>query len=226
MLLNCGVGEDFWESLGLQGDPVHPKGNQSWIFIGRSDAEAETPILWPPDAKNWLIWKDPDDGKDWRWEEKGMTEDEMAGWHHWLDGRESGWTPGVGDGQGGLASCNSWSCKESDTTERLNLLMTLNYTLFLWVPKPLHCDWSHEVKRHLLLGRKVMTNLYNICNQRHHFAGKGPYNQGMVFPSSRAWMWDLNHTEGWMPNNWCFRTVVLEKTLESLELKRDQTSQS
>ena len=68
--------------------PVHPKGNQSWIFIGRTDAKAETPILWPPDAKNWLIWKDPDAGKDWRWEEKGMTEDEMGGWHHRLNGQE------------------------------------------------------------------------------------------------------------------------------------------
>ena len=100
--------------------PVHPKGNQSWIFIGRTDTEAETPILWPPDAKNWLIWKDPDAGEDWRREEKGTTEDEMAGWHHWLDGCESEWTLGVGDGQGGLACCDSWGHKESDTTERLN----------------------------------------------------------------------------------------------------------
>ena len=77
--------------------PVHPKGNQSCMFIGRTDVEAETPILWPPDAKSWLIWKDTDAGKDWGREEKGMTEDEMAGWHHWLNGRESEWTPGVGD---------------------------------------------------------------------------------------------------------------------------------
>ena len=89
MLLNYGVGEDSWESLGLQGDqPVNPTGNQSWIFIGGTDAEAEAPIFWPPDAKNWLIWKDPDAGKDWRQEEKGMTEDEMVGWHHWLDGHK------------------------------------------------------------------------------------------------------------------------------------------
>ena len=87
--LNCGVGEDSWESLGLQGDPpVHTKGNESWIFIGRTDAEAETLILWPPDANNWLIWKDPDAGKDWRHEEKGMTEDDMVGWHRWLNGHE------------------------------------------------------------------------------------------------------------------------------------------
>ena len=100
--------------------PVNPKGNQSWIFIGRTDAEAEPPILWPPDVKSWLIWKDPNAGKDWRQKEKRMTEDEMAGWHHRLNGLESEWTPGVGDGQGNLACCDSWGCKELDTTERLN----------------------------------------------------------------------------------------------------------
>ena len=99
--------------------PVHPKGNQSWIFIGRTDAKAETPILWPPDVKSWLIWKDPDAGKDWG-QEKGMTEDEMVEWHHWLNGHEFEWTLGVGDGQGGLACCSPWSCKESDVTEQLN----------------------------------------------------------------------------------------------------------
>ena len=88
--------------------PVHPKGNQSWIFIGRTDVEAETQILWPPDAKSWLIWKNPDAGKDWRQEEKGTTEDEMVGWHHWLNGHEFEQTPGVGDGQGGLACCSPW----------------------------------------------------------------------------------------------------------------------
>ena len=80
--------------------PVHPKEDQSWVFIGRTDVEAETPKLWPPDANSWLIWKDPDAGKDWVQEEKGMTEDEMVGWHHRLNGHEFGWTPGVGDGQG------------------------------------------------------------------------------------------------------------------------------
>ena len=100
--------------------PVHPKGNQSWIFIGRTDDEAEAPILWPPDAKNWLIWKDPDSGKDWMQEDKGMTEDEMVGWHHRLDGQEFEQALGVGDGQGSLACCSPWGRKESDTTERLN----------------------------------------------------------------------------------------------------------
>ena len=100
--------------------PVHPKGDQSWVFIRRTDAKAETPILWPPHVKSWLIGKDPNAGKDWGQEEKGTTEDEMAGWHHWLDGHESGWTLGVGDGQGGLACCDSWGHKELDTTEWLN----------------------------------------------------------------------------------------------------------
>ena len=89
MLLNCGVGEDSWESLGLQEiQPVHPKGDQSWVSIGRTDAEAETPVLWPPHEKSWLIWEDPDAGRDWGEEEKGMTENEMAGWHHRLDRHE------------------------------------------------------------------------------------------------------------------------------------------
>ena len=87
---------------------VHPKGDQFWVFIWRTDAEAETPILWPPDVKSWLIGKDPDAGKDWGQEEKGMTEDEMVGWHHWLNEHGFGWTPGDGDGQGGLVCCNSW----------------------------------------------------------------------------------------------------------------------
>ena len=100
--------------------PVHPKGDQSWVFIGRTDVEAETPILWPPDVKVWLIGKDPDAEKDWRKEEKGMTEDEMVGWHHRLNGHEFGYTPGVGDGQGGLVCCCSCGRKESDVTEQLN----------------------------------------------------------------------------------------------------------
>ena len=100
--------------------PVHSEGDQPWDFFGRNDAKAETLVLWPPHAKNWLIGKDSDAGRDWGQEKKGTTEDEMTGWHHWLDGRESQWTPGVGDGQGGLACWDSWACKESDTTEWLN----------------------------------------------------------------------------------------------------------
>ena len=100
--------------------PVHPKGDQSWVFIGKTDVEAETPVLWPPDAKSWLIGKDPDAGKDWRQEEEGTTEDEMVGWHHRHDRHRFGCTPGVGNGQGRLACCSSWSRKELDPTELLN----------------------------------------------------------------------------------------------------------
>ena len=99
--------------------PVHSKRDQSWVFNERTDAKAETPVLWPPYVKSWLIVKDSDAGRDWGQEEKGTTEDEMAGWHQPLDGRESEWTPGVGDGQGGLACCDSWGRKELDTTEWL-----------------------------------------------------------------------------------------------------------
>ena len=100
--------------------PVHPKRDQSWVFSGRTDAEAETLILWPLHVNSWLIWKDSDAGRDWGQEEKETTQDEMTGWHHWLYAHEFGWTLGIGDGQGGLACCNSWGCKESDTTEWLN----------------------------------------------------------------------------------------------------------
>ena len=100
--------------------PVHPKGDQSWVFIGRTDAEAETPIIWPLHAKSWLIWKDPDAGKDWGQEEKGMTEDEMVGWHYWHNGHGFAWTLEVGDGHGDLVCCGSWGHKELDMTEWLN----------------------------------------------------------------------------------------------------------
>ena len=115
----------YWRRL-LRVPRTARRSNQSILkeispeCIEKTDVEAETPILWPPEAKSWLISKDPDAGKDWGQEEKGMTEDEMVGWHHWLDGRESEWTPGVGDGQGGLACCDSWGHKESDMTEQLN----------------------------------------------------------------------------------------------------------
>ena len=106
-----------WKKIKL----VNPKGNQSWIFIGRTDAETEAPILCPLDAKNWLTGKDPDSGKDWRQEEKGITEEEMVGWNHQLNGHEFEKAPGVGDGQRGLTCCSSpWGCKESDMTEWLN----------------------------------------------------------------------------------------------------------
>ena len=118
-----------------ESQPVHTEGDQPWDFFGRNDAKAETPVLWPPHAKSWPIGKDSVAGRDWGQEEKWMTEDEMAGWHHWLDGRESGCTPGVADGQGGLACCYSWGCKESNTTERLNWTDTILKisTIFHWM---------------------------------------------------------------------------------------------
>ena len=121
--------------------PVVAKGHQSWMFIGRTDVEAETLILWPPNVKRWLIWKDPDAGKDWRLEKKRTTEDVIIRWHHWLNGREFESTLGVGDGQGGLAFCSPWGREELDTTESLN--------------------WTA-----LLLGRKAMTNLDSILQSR------------------------------------------------------------
>ena len=127
-VLNCGVGEDSWESLDCKEiQPVRSKGDQSWVFIGRTDVEPETPVFWPPDVKSWLIGKDPVARRVWGQEEKGTTEDEMAGWHYWLDARESEWTPGAGDGQGGLACCDSWGHKESDTTEWQNWTELIRY---------------------------------------------------------------------------------------------------
>ena len=134
--------------------PVHPKGDQSWVFIGRTDANAETPILWPPHAKSWLIGKDPDARRDWGQEEKGTTEDEMAGRHHWLNGHEFEWTLEVGDGQGGLvwtlevgdgqgglACCNSWGRKEMDMTERLNWTSKIQF----YNNKHLRIHTSHKM---------------------------------------------------------------------------------
>ena len=109
--------------------PVHPKGDLSWVLIGRTDVEAETPILWPLDAKSWLIWKDPDAGKDWEQEDKETTVDKMVGWHHWLNAHEFGWAPGVVDGHGGLGCCGTWGRKESDMTQ----LNELNWTeVYIW----------------------------------------------------------------------------------------------
>ena len=116
--------QEYWSGL-----PFPLQGSSPSTLIKRTGAEAETPILWPPHAKSWLIGKDPDAGRDWGQEEKGITKDEVAGWHHGLDGCESEWTPEVGDGQGGLACCDSWGLKESDITERLNWT-ELNWTVF------------------------------------------------------------------------------------------------
>ena len=128
--------------------PVNPKENQSWIFIGRTDAKAETPILWPPDRKNWLLKKEPDAGKKWRQEETGMTEDEMVGWHHWLDGHEFERTLGVEYGQVSLECCSPWGHKELDSTEQLNWLMFFSVSspfIFCVPPLDLYLGGYHEV---------------------------------------------------------------------------------
>ena len=154
---------------------VHSKGDQSWVFFGRNDAKAETPVLWPPHAKSLLIGKDPDAGRDSGQEEKGTTEDEMAGWHHRLDACEFEWTPGVGDGQGGLECCNSWGRKELDTTEQLNwteLIMAKNFlnlvkkfidsTLIL----PIH---EHRISFHLFVSYSVSSNNVLLFSVHRYF---------------------------------------------------------
>ena len=132
---------------------VTPNGNQSWMFTGRTDAEA--PILWPADAKSWLIGKDPDTGKDWRQEEKGMIEDEMVGWHHWLDGYEFEQALEVGDGQGGLACYSPWGCKESDMTEQLNWTRYYKFhectVWYIFVYTCIHVTTTHSISRKLVL---------------------------------------------------------------------------
>ena len=130
--------------------PVHPKGDQPWVFFERNDAKAETPVFWPPHVKSWLIGKDPDAGRDCGQEEKGMTEDEMAGWHHPLNGLEFEWTPGDGDGQGGLVCCDSWGHRELDRTERLNWRLS-------WTNK--------KLLRYLLLFFFLFAQSYStLCN--------------------------------------------------------------
>ena len=159
--------------------PVKPKGNQSWIFIGRADAEAEAPIFWPPDAKIWLIGKDPDARKDWRQEEKGTTEDEMVGWHHRLDGHESEQAPGIGDGQGGLACCSLQGHKELDTSEQLN-----------WT-------WPHSTKKWMSMSSNLKVSaqltqnyfsLYMFYLKYNRFLSTGPkyLGEGCLFKWSHC----------------------------------------
>ena len=145
--------------------PVHPKGDQSWVFIGRTDAEAETPVLWLPDAKNWLSGKDPDAGKDWRWEEKGTAEDEMIGWHYQLNGHEFRQALGVGDGQASLACCSSWGCKESDMTAWLNwtevtitILVFGDFCFFSWNHKLIFCTLSRNY--YMIVSNLIKTVFY------------------------------------------------------------------
>ena len=133
---------------------VCPKGDQCWMFIVRTDVEAETPILWPPHVKSWLIWKDPDVGKDWRQEKKGATEDEMVGWHHWLSVHEFEQALGDGDGQGGLACCSSWDHKELDMTKWLNwtelIMMKISVQILLEQTTYCHLHFKFEIEQRIL----------------------------------------------------------------------------
>ena len=134
---------------------VHPKEDRPWVFTGRTDVEAETPILWPPHAKSWLIGKDPDAGKDWGQEVKGTTEDEMVGRHLWLDGHGCGWTLGVGDGQGVLACCDSWGRKESDTTKQVN-----------WTElTSIHGYWENHSLTRWTFVSKIMSLVFNMLSR-------------------------------------------------------------
>jgi len=149
----------FWRRLldCKEIQPFHSEWDQPWVFFGRNDAKAESPILWPPHAKSWLIGKDSDAGRDWGQERKGMTEDEMAGWHHQLDGHEFEWTPGDRDGQGGLECCNSWGCKESNMTEWLNWL---NWTEYMSIRLK---TWQIPVMLMFLASGK--SNFFNFCKK-------------------------------------------------------------
>ena len=139
--------------------PVHSEGDQPWNCFGRNDAKAETPVLWPPQVKSWLIGKDSDAGRDWGQEEKGTTEDKIAGWHHWLDGHESEGTPGVGDGQGGLAYCDSWGRKESDTTEWLNWI-----EIFFFNKKQYSLSYNKPYWKRILKSIYTHTYIYVFIN--------------------------------------------------------------
>ena len=163
MLLNCGAGEDSWEV------PIYPKGNQSWIFIGRSGAEAGAPVLWPPDVKNWLIGIDPDAQKDWGQEEKRATEEEIVGWHHWLSEHEFEQTPGDSEGQRSLACRSPWGHKESDMTLWLNsnnrgyIVQGQGALLFLYMIRGE--DFSTSFRhRPYLLSQKQKSNLGKTSN--------------------------------------------------------------
>ena len=163
--------------------PVHSEGDQPWDFIGGNDAKAETPVLWPPHVKSWLIGKDSDAGRDWGQEEKGTTEDEMAGWPHWLHGHESEWTPGVGEGQGGLACSDSWGSQRvgHDWATELNWTepsyasqqAAWNFPLpFIW-----NFLWAHPLIDFVSCFLSSLTHFHilNLLPEREHREGKNTF---------------------------------------------------
>ena len=185
--------------------PVNPKGNQSWIFTGMTDAKAEAPILWPPDAKSWLIRKYSDAGKDWRQEEKGMTEDETVGWHHWLNGHEFEQAPGDGEGQGSLVCCSPWRHKELNMTEWPNNRIESSHLLSTSDKEKYVRVFSED---YYIIVKYDFKGL-SISLKIRIFADKGLSSQSYGFSSSHVWMWELDHKENWVLKNWCFWTMVL-----------------
>ena len=189
--------------------PVHSEGYQPWDFFGRNDAKAETPVFWPPHTKNWLIGKDSDAGRDWGQEEKGTTEDEMAGWHRWLDRRGSEWTLGVGDGQGGLACCNSWGRKELDMTEQLNWteLIHILSNLLGRIPRELTYLPFQKVP---VLTAEWYLNFYHYPVQRRELQWTGPF------------LWVKHHA--WSTTYTTYRSLrevtILSHAMKKLRLRK------
>ena len=180
--------------------PVNLKGNQPWLFIGRTDAEAEAPILWPSDVKSRLIGKDPDAGKDWR-QEKGMTVDEMVGWHQWLDGQEFEQAPRI-DGQGSLACYSPWGHKQSDTTEQLNNIQQKSNTLH-----PYHW-WIQQPFPPSLWTQSILANFLTVTCKRQHGWQDGP--RGQCPPTQENGLPGWDHTPaGWRFLGWesCFGSM-------------------
>ena len=190
MLLNCGVGEDSWEFLGLQGDQTSPpKGNQSWIFTGRTVAEVEAPVLWPPETKNWLTGKDPGVGKDWGQEERRTKGDEMVGWHHWFSLHGFKWTPQVGDVQWSLACCSPWGHKELDTTERLNWIV-LDWTVVVFAVEKLrvlHINLAENLTEdpQEIFPWEIRLNSYD---RNEHWWVTNTHFMGWIFSSKYIWI--------------------------------------
>ena len=193
--------------------PVHPKGNKSWIFIGRTDAQAETPILWPPDAKNWLTGKDPDAGKDWRQDEKGIIEDEMVGWHHRLNGHESEQAPGVGDGQGNLACCSPRGHKELDMTEQRNWRPTKMLNVIEWRMQ-IETVMSHYYKTSIKKTNniKFLARIQNSWN--FHSLGAVILQNGTTSVENRPLLIKLNKHVTYDPGISLLRTLPKEITTQ------------